>query len=72
MQYRDPASLALAAGMEMIASLLSFGNGRIKELTYLGLCGLTFPIKFLDCAFINKQAVFSSAPGFCIVVQKSE
>jgi SAM-dependent methyltransferase len=67
-----PVSLALSSGVEIVASLLSFGNGRVKELIYLGLCGLTFPIKFLDWPFINKTVMFSSAPGFCIVVQKSE
>lgn len=67
-----PVSLALLLGIEITASLLSFGNGRIKELLYLGLCGLTFPIKFLDWPFIDKQVVFSFAPGFCIVVQKVE
>jgi SAM-dependent methyltransferase len=67
-----PFSLALASGVEIIASLLSFGNGRVKELIYLGVCGLTFPIKFLDWPFVNKQGMFSIAPGFCIVVAKSE
>lgn len=67
-----PVSLALSSGVEIIASLLSFGNGRVKELIYLGLCGVTFPIKFLDWPFIDKQAVFSYAPGFCIVVEKGE
>lgn len=67
-----PVSLALSSGVEIVASLLSFGNGRVKELVYLGLCGLTFPIKFLDWPFINRPMVFSYAPGFCIVVQKSK
>ncbi len=67
-----PVSLALSSGVEIISSLLSFGNGRAKELIYLGLCGVTFPIKFLDWPFIDKQAVFSYAPGFCIVVEKVE
>ena len=67
-----PVSLALSSGIEIVASLLSFGNGQVKELIYLGLCGLTFPIKFLDWPFINKQMAFSSAPGFCIVVRKGE
>jgi hypothetical protein len=67
-----PVSLALSSGVEITASLLSFGNGRVKELIYLALCGVTFPIKFLDWPFIDRQALFSSAPGFCIIVQKGE
>ncbi len=39
-----PVSLALLLGIEITASLLSFGSGRIKEFVYLGLCSLTFPI----------------------------
>lgn len=66
-----PVSLALSTGVEIAATLLSFGNGRIKELIYLALCGLTFPIKYLDWFFINRQSVFSYAPGFCIVVRKN-
>lgn len=66
-----PVSLALSTGVEIAATLLSFGNGRIKELIYLALCGLTFPIKYLDWFFINRQSVFSYAPGFCIIVRKS-
>jgi SAM-dependent methyltransferase len=65
-----PVSLVLSFGIEIAASLLSFGNGQIKELLYLALCGLTFPIKFLDWPYLNKQAVFSYAPSFCIVVEK--
>jgi SAM-dependent methyltransferase len=67
-----PVSLALSLGIEIVASLLSFGNGRVKEFVYLFLCGLLFPIKFLDWPFWNRPGVFSYAPNFCIVVQKSE
>lgn len=67
-----PVSLALSSGVEIAASLLSFGNGRVKELIYLGLCGLTFPIKFLDWPFIDRSVVFSYAPAFCIIVRKDE
>jgi hypothetical protein len=66
-----PVSLVLSTGIEVAATLLSFGNGRIKELIYLVLCGLTFPVKYLDWFFINRRSVFSYAPGFCIVVEKS-
>jgi hypothetical protein len=51
-------------GIEIIASLLSFGGGRVRELIYLRLCGLTFPTKLLDWPFVDKQAVFSYALGF--------
>lgn len=66
-----PVSLMLSLGIEIVASLLSFGNGRAKEFLYLFLCGLTFPIKFLDWPFYDRPTVFSYAPNLCIVVEKS-
>ena len=65
-QHRSPVSLMLSSGIEIV----TFGNGQIKELLYLALCCVTFPIKFLDWPFVDKHAVFSYAPGLCIVVQK--
>jgi SAM-dependent methyltransferase len=67
-----PVSLTLSLGIEIAASLISFGNNRVKELFYLAFCGLTFPIKILDWPFRNRAAVFSYAPSFCIVVEKNE
>jgi hypothetical protein len=67
-----PVSLVMSLGIEIVSSLLSFGNGRVKEFLYLVFCCLSFPIKFLDWPFRNRPAVFSFAPNFCIVVQKSE
>jgi hypothetical protein len=66
-----PVSLMLLLGIDIASSLFSFGNNRVKELFYLALCGLTFPIKILDWPFRNRPTVFSYAPSFCIVVQKS-
>lgn len=67
-----PVSLALLLGIEIVASLLSFGNSRVKELFYLAICGATFPVKFFDWPFRDRLAVVSYAPSFCIIVQKSE
>jgi SAM-dependent methyltransferase len=67
-----PVSLAMLLGIEIVASLLSFGNDRVKELFYLGLCGLTFPIKILDWPFRHRSVVFSFAPNFCIIVRKKD
>jgi hypothetical protein len=67
-----PVSLMMLLGIEIVSSHVSFGNSRLKELFYLALCGLTFPLKILDWPFLNRPTVFSYAPSFCIVVQKSE
>jgi len=47
-----PVSLAASSGVEIAASLFSFGNSQVKESLYLGL--QVFPNKFLDWPFIDK------------------
>jgi SAM-dependent methyltransferase len=65
-----PVSLMMLLGIEITSSLAAFGNNRVKELFYLALCGLTFPLKILDWPFRDRASVFSYAPSFCIVVEK--
>jgi hypothetical protein len=67
-----PVSLMMLLGIEITSSLVSFGNSRVKELLYLALCGLTFPLKILDWPFRNRTSAFSYAPSFCIVVEKGD
>jgi SAM-dependent methyltransferase len=65
-----PVSLFLLSFVEFMSVVLSFGNPKIKGMAYLGLCGLTFPLKLLDLPFRNRKSFQGMAPTLFVHVQK--
>ena len=66
-----PVTVALLHFIEVLSTMLGFGVARLRSIAYLLLCGLTFPIKFLDAVFINRPAFMASAASVLSVVRKS-
>ena len=65
-----PVTVALAHTIEALATMLSFNVTRVKSIVYLMLCGLLFPIKFLDAPFVNRRAFLGSAASILSVIRK--
>jgi SAM-dependent methyltransferase len=65
-----PISLFLICFDEFVASLLSFGNERLKALIYLLTCLFTFPIKYLDVLFVHRKSFIGLAPIIRTVFRK--
>jgi len=66
-----PVTVLLLHVIEVLSTILSFGVARLKSLSYLFLCGVMFPLKFLDVIFINRPAFMTSAASVLSVVRKS-
>lgn len=66
-----PVTVLLVHIIEVLSTLLSFGRPRLKSLSYLFLCGILFPLKFLDVIFINRPAFTTSAASLMSVVRKT-
>jgi uncharacterized protein YbaR (Trm112 family) len=65
-----PITLLNTIIAEFFSTLLSFGNGRAKEILYLGACAVLFPFKYLDFLFINRARFLSVSAILCIVVER--
>ena len=65
-----PVTLLNTIIAEFFSTLLSFGNGRVKEALYLGACAALFPFKYLDFLFINRPRFLSVSAILCIVVER--
>ena len=66
-----PVTVALVHIIEVLSTILGFGVARLKTLSYLFLCGVLFPLKFLDVFFINRPAFMISAASILSVVRKT-
>ena len=66
-----PISAILSLIVEFLSLLFSFGNAKLQALMYLGLCGLIFPIKFLDFFFVNNKRYNSMAANILTIMKKS-
>jgi SAM-dependent methyltransferase len=67
-----PITVLNTTMVELLSTLLSFGNGPAKEAVYLGLCVLMFPFKFLDMLFVDRPRFLSASAILCIVVEKPQ
>jgi Uncharacterized protein conserved in bacteria len=67
-----PISAILLQLIEVLSTVLSVNSPRIKSFAYLALCGLLFPVKFLDVVFIHRAAFMTSAASILSVVRKAE
>ena len=65
-----PVTLGLLLATETGAALLGLGSERRRALAWLGLCGLTFPLKLLDAPFVGRRAFLGLAPTICTVLRK--
>ncbi len=65
-----PVTLMLICLIEFLSILLSFGHQKLKALINLMLCGLLFPIKFLDFPFVDRKSFMTLAPTIFIVGRK--
>ncbi len=67
-----PVTLALVCTIELLSTLLSLGRPRARALLHLALCGLLWPLKFLDRPFVRRRSMLALAPTICIVARKPE
>jgi len=67
-----PVTLCLLCLIEFLSALLSGKSGRLKAYIYLFLCGVLFPLKYLDVLFIDRPKFLSIAPSILSVVRKGE
>ncbi|MEE9296057.1 MAG: methyltransferase domain-containing protein [Phycisphaerae bacterium] len=65
-----PVTLMLICLIEFLSIVLSLGHEKLKAFINLLLCGLLFPVKFLDFPFINRKAFLTLAPTIFIVGRK--
>lgn len=65
-----PVTLFLVCIIEFLSALFSFGQEKIKGYIYLALCGILFPIKFLDFPFVNKKKFIAMAPTIFSILRK--
>ena len=70
MNPTGPVSVALLHAIEMISTVFSFGFASAKSVVYLGLCGLLFPLKFLDAPFVGRPAFMGCAASILSVIRK--
>ena len=67
-----PVTTFNVLAVEFLSSLLSFGNGTIKEAIHLGLGALLSPLKYLDLLFINRPQFLAMSAILCVVAEKPE
>jgi SAM-dependent methyltransferase len=67
-----PVSAWLLQLIEVLSTVLSLNVARVKSFFYLALCGILFPLKFLDAPFVNRSAFMGSAASILSVVRKTE
>jgi hypothetical protein len=65
-----PVTLALLCFTEFLSIVLSFSNKTLKAYIYLLLCGLLFPVKYLDAPFIKRKRFLTLAPSILWVGRK--
>ena len=65
-----PISLFLICFNEFVATLLSFGNEKLKAPVYLMTCLVTFPIKYFDALFVGRKSFIGLAPIILTVFRK--
>jgi hypothetical protein len=66
-----PVTVALAHFIEAVSTLVSVNREPMKSVAYLFLCGLLFPIKFLDAPFVGRPAFMGCAASILSVVRKA-
>ena len=62
--FSGPVSGALWAVQEALASVISFGSSRLRNLLTIGLMLLTWPIKFLDLLAMRLPTAKNVASNF--------
>ncbi len=67
-----PVSLLLLLLTEFLATLFSFGVEGLKSWIYLLLCGLVFPLKYLDVFFVGRRSFLTLAPSIYTAFRKPE
>jgi hypothetical protein len=65
-----PFTLFLVNLEEFLATLLSFGNDKLKGLITLASCAVLFPLKFLDWPFVRGQRFLGMAPTILTTLRK--
>ncbi len=65
-----PATLFLLMTIELFSILFSFGSSHLRNLLYLLLCAVLFPLKYLDALFVRNRRFMSLAPSIFTVVEK--
>jgi len=65
-----PVSLLLIISTELLSTILSFGNSKLKPYLYLGLCLVVFPFKFFDVMFIGRKSMLGLCPTMLTIVRK--
>lgn len=67
-----PISTLLLLTIEFLSSLLGFGWATLQGYVYLALCGLLFPLKFLDAPFVHRRRFAATAASILSVSRKPE
>jgi SAM-dependent methyltransferase len=67
-----PITLGLLSTIELLSIMLSLGQAQVKAFIYLLLCGILFPLKYLDALFVNRKSFLTLAPSIFTVVRKHE
>ena len=70
MNPTGPVTVALVVLLEALATILSFNRPGPKSVIYLLLCGVLFPLKFLDWPFVDRRAFLGCAATILSVVRK--
>jgi len=65
-----PISALNTVAVEFASTLLSCGNGKIKEGMYLVFGAMLSPLKYLDAFFVDKASFLSVSAMLCAVVEK--
>lgn len=65
-----PTSALLWLFQEWVSLVFSFGNDKLKDIIFLLVMILTFPIKYLDCIFEKFPNANNLASGFYIHAKK--
>jgi hypothetical protein len=66
-----PISGFLWVFQELVATILSFGNEKLRSVIYILLLLITFPIKYLDIVFNHYQNATVLASNHFFVGRKS-
>jgi len=70
MNPTGPVTVALVVLIETLTTILSFNRPGPKSVIYLLLCGVLFPLKFLDAPFVDRRAFLGCAATILSVVRK--
>ncbi len=65
-----PVTIFNTVMAELVSSLLSFGNGSVKEAIHLGVGALLFPFKYFDLLFVDRERFLSISAILCAVVER--